>query len=77
MLDNTQLGATQVQVTSAAGVNADEGTHDATGAERDTDEISQEEKPRTRIIAEYLAHGYVRIVTPIEQFVTNHLSGHW
>jgi hypothetical protein len=51
-------------VTSAAGVNADEGNHDATGAERDTDEISQEEKPRTRIIAEYLAHGYVRIVTP-------------
>jgi RNA recognition motif-containing protein len=59
LLDNTQLGATQVQVTSATGVNADEGNHYATGAERDTDEISQEEKPRTRIIAEYLAHGYV------------------
>jgi hypothetical protein len=27
--------------------------------ERDTDEITQEEKPRSRILAEYLAHGYV------------------
>lgn len=27
--------------------------------DRDTDEITQEEKPRSRILAEYLAHGYV------------------
>lgn len=27
--------------------------------DRDNDEITQEEKPRSRILAEYLAHGYV------------------
>lgn len=27
--------------------------------DRDTDDITQEEKPRSRILAEYLAHGYV------------------
>jgi hypothetical protein len=59
LLDNTQLGSTQVQVSSAAGVSADEGNHFTTNADRDTDEITQEEKPRSRIIAEYLAHGYV------------------
>lgn len=58
LLDNTQLGATQVQVSSAAGLNLDEGNHYPTRT-GDTDEISQEEKPRSRIIAEYLAHGYV------------------
>lgn len=30
-----------------------------TNADRDSDEITQEEKPRSRIFAEYLAHGYV------------------
>jgi len=59
LLDHTQLGATQVEVSSAAGVSAEEGNHYAARTERDTDEISQEEKPRSRIIAEYLAHGYV------------------
>lgn len=59
LLDNTQLGSTQVQVSSAAGVSAEEGNHEPMRGERDTDEISQEEKPRSRIIAEYLAHGYV------------------
>jgi RNA recognition motif-containing protein len=59
LLDNTQLGSTQVQVTSAAGTSADDTNHYTTNAERDTDEITQEEKPRSRIIAEYLAHGYV------------------
>jgi hypothetical protein len=60
LLDNTQLGSTHVQVTSAAGVNEEDSSHYSTTAERDTDEITQEEKPKTRIIAEYLAHGYVR-----------------
>merc|ERR1712144_77887 len=48
LLDNTQLGATQVQVSSATGTS-----------DRDSDEITQEEKPRARIAAEYIAHGYV------------------
>lgn len=59
LLDNTQLGSTHVQVASATGSNEDDGSHFTTQAERDSDEITQEEKPRSRIIAEYLAHGYV------------------
>jgi len=59
LLDNTQLGSTQVQVSSASGSTEDDGSHFTTNAERDSDEITQEEKPRSRIIAEYLAHGYV------------------
>merc|ERR1711977_818838 len=48
LLGNTQLGATQVQVSSATGSNDDDGSH-----------FTQEEKPRARIAAEYIAHGYV------------------
>lgn len=48
-------------MSSAADVSLDEGNHEPEHGERDTDEISQEEKPRSRIIAEYLAHGYVRL----------------
>jgi len=59
LLDNTQLGSTHVQVSSATGSNEDDGSHYTSQAERDSDEITQEEKPRSRIIAEYLAHGYV------------------
>ncbi|PMD48458.1 hypothetical protein L207DRAFT_414465 [Hyaloscypha variabilis F] len=59
LLDNTKLGATEVQVTSATGSTDDDGSHFTKNTERDTDEITQEEKPRSRIIAEYLAHGYV------------------
>jgi len=59
LLDNTQLGATQVQVTSASGSNDDDGSHFTSNETRDSDDITQEEKPRSRIIAEYLAHGYV------------------
>jgi RNA recognition motif-containing protein len=57
LLDHTQLGATQVSVSSTD--TSDEGEHYTHNAERDSDEITQEEKPRSRIIAEYLAHGYV------------------
>jgi len=59
LLDNTQLGATQVQVTSATGSTDDDGSHFTKNTERDSDDITQEEKPRSRIVAEYLAHGYV------------------
>merc|ERR1711939_966247 len=59
LLDNTQLGATQVQVSSAIGSNDDDGSHFTQNTERDSDEITQEEKPRARIAAEYIAHGYV------------------
>ncbi|PQE23397.1 RNA recognition domain-containing protein [Rutstroemia sp. NJR-2017a WRK4] len=59
LLDNTQLGSTQVKVTSASGSDEDDGSHYTQNEERDSDDITQEEKPRSRIIAEYLAHGYV------------------
>ncbi|KAL5354604.1 Protein vip1 [Pseudogymnoascus australis] len=55
LLDNTQLGKTQVSVTGAEGAKEFDEAH----GHKDTDEITQEEKPRSRIIAEYLAHGYI------------------
>lgn len=58
LLDNTQLGSTQVQVSSATGSSEDDGTHYTSNESRDSDQITQEEKPRARIAAEYLAHGY-------------------
>lgn len=56
LLDHTQLGATQVSVSSD---DTSEEEIYTQNVDRDTDEITQEEKPRSRIIAEYLAHGYV------------------
>lgn len=56
LLDNTQLGPNQVQVTS------DSSSTSASGApgspDGQNDDLRQEDKPRSRIVAEYLAHGY-------------------
>lgn len=63
LLNNTQLGTNHITVTGAHAV--DEPAAPVAGAaalpphERDSDELTQEEKPRARIFAEYLAHGYV------------------
>ena len=63
LLDNTQLGPTQVSVTSGAslgelsGQSGSASTGDAS-AHQDPDSVDQEDKPRSRIAAEYLAHGY-------------------
>ena len=70
MLDNTQLGPSQVSVSSAAGLE-----DLATSAKAGTDEhhegdIAQEDKPRSRIVAEYLAHGYVLSDNAIQQAIT-------
>jgi hypothetical protein len=54
LLDNTQLGSAQVHVKSAATL-----TELAGSAASDEHSIEQEDKPRSRILAEYLAHGYV------------------
>jgi RNA recognition motif-containing protein len=59
LLNNTMLGNQNIAVTSATGSEDDDGSHYTHNAERDTDEITQEEKPRSRILAEYLAAGYV------------------
>jgi RNA recognition motif-containing protein len=54
LLDNTQLGPAQVQVTSAASLS------ELAGSLPDEEHhVAQEDKPRSRIVAEYLAHGYV------------------
>lgn len=67
LLNNTQLGKNHISVTSATGQSDDNGSQFT--KDRDTDEITQEEKPRTRILAEYLAHGYVVGDAAIEQAI--------
>jgi hypothetical protein len=60
LLNKTQLGPNHIIVTSTASATTnDEASHPAPRVDRDSDEITQEEKPRSRILAEYLAHGYV------------------
>jgi hypothetical protein len=59
LLDNTQLGKSQVHVTTAS--NIDDVASKAGAAVSSStpeDHIEQEDKPRSRIVAEYLAHGY-------------------
>jgi len=62
LLDNTQLGPSQVTVTSGASLGelaGAAGSSTTTGATAsDPDSVDQEDKPRSRIAAEYLAHGY-------------------
>ncbi|KAF2244009.1 actin cytoskeleton protein-like protein, partial [Trematosphaeria pertusa] len=61
LLDNTQLGPNSVHVSSSKTIDELAGDKAASPEEaKDGDHhIEQEEKPRARIIAEYLAHGYV------------------
>lgn len=62
LLDGTQLGSSAVHVEAAQSIDslADAATAGASTTEKDEDhDIAQEDKPRSRIIAEYLAHGYV------------------
>ena len=60
LLDNTQLGPNSVQVSSAKSIDEIAGEKAASAEEaKDGDHhIEQEQKPRARIFAEYLAHGY-------------------
>lgn len=62
LLDNTQLGPSQVTVTSGASLSDLAGgaaPSSAAATAQDPDNVDQEDKPRSRIAAEYLAHGYV------------------
>jgi len=60
LLNNTQLGPNTITVSSPSGDHSDDGSHFAkSGGDADSDEITQEQKPRSRILAEYLAQGYV------------------
>jgi len=66
LLDNTQLGSSQVTVKSTASLGDLAGTSKSEETE-DDHSVSQEDKPRSRIVAEYLAHGYVLSDTIIEK----------
>lgn len=61
LLDNTQLGHSAVHVTAGQSLDDIAGTQ-AASAHEAVDEhhenLEQEDKPRSRIVAEYLAHGY-------------------
>lgn len=60
LLNNTQLGTSTITVTNPSGSNDDLSAAGAAQSDdRDADELTQEMKPRARILAEYLAHGYV------------------
>jgi hypothetical protein len=55
LLDSTQLGPAQVHVTAGKSLSDLTGSK---GEESSSDhEVAQEDKPRSRIFAEYLAHG--------------------
>jgi len=70
LLDNTQLGPAQVHVSSAANLDQASGGKTAGSAdEHDKDDISQEDKPRSRILAEYLAQGYTVSDKAIERAI--------
>lgn len=61
LLDNTQLGKSQVRVTAASTIDqvaTQAGAAVTSAAQAAEDHIPQEDKPRSRIVAEYLAQGY-------------------
>jgi hypothetical protein len=70
LLDNTQLGAAQVQVTMADSMHPDHAEKVMAGEEGTGENITQEDKPRSRIVAEYLAHGYVISDKAIERAIS-------
>ena len=61
LLDNTQLGKSQVHVSTASTLDevaVQAGSATTSAGQAAEDHIAQEDKPRSRIVAEYLAHGY-------------------
>lgn len=70
LLNHTKLGPTEISVTSSHSDDDNgETTPPTTNADRDTDEITQEEKPRARILAEYLANGYLVADTGLQRAI--------
>ena len=70
LLDNTQLGAAQVQVTMADSMHPDHAEKVMAAEDAAGENITQEDKPRSRIVAEYLAHGYVISDKAIERAIS-------
>jgi len=71
LLDNTQLGKSQVHVSAASTIDdVASKAGAAVSSSIPDDHISQEDKPRARIVAEYLAHGY----TLSDNVITNAIA---
>jgi len=70
LLDNTQLGPSQVHVSTASSLDDIASKSPTTQKTAGQDEdITQEDKPRSRIVAEYLAHGYTISDTAIQNAI--------
>ncbi|KAF1812991.1 hypothetical protein P152DRAFT_449081 [Eremomyces bilateralis CBS 781.70] len=69
LLDNTQLGPSQVHVASTASIDDLAGDRATSEPLEPTEagDVAQEDKPRARILAEYLAQGYVLSDKAIEK----------
>ncbi|KAJ5725611.1 uncharacterized protein N7483_006968 [Penicillium malachiteum] len=71
LLDQTQLGSSSVHVEAASNIDELAGAQAIAASEHESEhEISQEDKPRSRIFAEYLAHGYALSDNAIQQAIT-------
>ncbi|GIJ98708.1 hypothetical protein Aspvir_000827 [Aspergillus viridinutans] len=72
LLDQTQLGPSTVHVTAAHTIDEIAGDHAASAGEakdENSEDLEQEDKPKSRIVAEYLAHGYVISDNAIQQAI--------
>jgi len=73
LLDHTQLGPSSVHVSAAHSLDdiADDKAASAAEAKDENNHpLEQEDKPRSRIVAEYLAHGYVISDQAIQKAIT-------
>jgi len=61
LLDNTPLGDSAVKVETTASLDelSKSAAEDTAGQPDNSEDIRQEDKPRSAVLAEYLAHGYV------------------
>lgn len=70
LLDNTQLGPSLVQVSGNSSQESSGGAAtDSSNTKDSSHEVDQEDKPRSRILAEYLAQGYVISDKAIERAI--------
>ena len=69
LLDNTQLGPNLVHVSSAASLEELSSPKTTGPHDESAEDVPQEDKPRSRIVAEYLAHGYTISDTAIERAI--------
>ncbi|KAK4195757.1 hypothetical protein QBC40DRAFT_288591 [Triangularia verruculosa] len=66
LLNHTKLGTNEISVTGGSSSD-DDAAHDSSATDRSPDAgLTQEEKPRARVLAEILAHGYLVADTGLE-----------